>query len=228
MPHPLKPPLRRQASAWMTVWRAGLFQTGKVITDCVTDLIFAFSVPRERNCLSVDRLISRPFCDHLCATSRHCNSTPTPAVLDLSTIIFTRTILVVLGRGFWPRSCIGFNRDCRDAEKRGMIQNAFSQIGYLCNLERGATTCIPNLVETAQGHTFEHERETLEAVINARNQVDGRACRPRPPILPMATPFASWRGGGMHIVEGRARTGRRRQCQSWNAPTLRISRPTRT
>jgi LemA protein len=49
---------------------------------------------------------------------------------------------------------------------RNRFQNAFAQIEV--QLKR-RYDLIPNLVETAKGY-LKHERETLEAVINARNQ----------------------------------------------------------
>jgi LemA protein len=49
---------------------------------------------------------------------------------------------------------------------RNRYQNAFSQIEV--QLKR-RYDLIPNLVETAKGY-IKHERETLEAVISARNQ----------------------------------------------------------
>src|SRR6187200_2827911 len=49
---------------------------------------------------------------------------------------------------------------------KNRFQNAFSQIEV--QLKR-RYDLIPNLVETAKGY-IKHERETLEAVISARNQ----------------------------------------------------------
>jgi len=49
---------------------------------------------------------------------------------------------------------------------RNRFKNAFAQIDV--QLKR-RYDLIPNLVETAKGY-MAHERETLEAVINARNQ----------------------------------------------------------
>ena len=49
---------------------------------------------------------------------------------------------------------------------RNRFQNAFAQIDV--QLKR-RYDLIPNIVETAKGY-MQHERETLDAVINARNQ----------------------------------------------------------
>ena len=54
---------------------------------------------------------------------------------------------------------------------RNRFKNAFAQIDV--QLKR-RYDLIPNLVETAKGY-MKHERETLEAVISARNQAAGAA-----------------------------------------------------
>ena len=57
---------------------------------------------------------------------------------------------------------------------RNGFRNAFSQIDV--QLTR-RNDLIPNLVETARGY-LAHERETLEAVISARNSAVAGACAP--------------------------------------------------
>lgn len=57
--------------------------------------------------------------------------------------------------------------------RRNRFQNAFSQIDVQL---RRRYDLIPNLVETAKGY-MSHERETLEAVIAARNQAVAAASR---------------------------------------------------
>jgi len=52
---------------------------------------------------------------------------------------------------------------------RNQYKNAFAQIDVQLNRRHDL---IPNLVETAKGY-MKHERETLEAVVNARNRAAG-------------------------------------------------------
>ncbi len=74
----------------------------------------------------------------------------------------TIIVLVVLAAlGFWVASIYN-----KLVALRNRFQNAFSQIEV--QLKR-RYDLIPNLVETAKGY-MSHERETLEAVIQARNQ----------------------------------------------------------
>ncbi len=81
--------------------------------------------------------------------------------LSANWIIAIIVIVVLLIAGFY---LIGlYNKLVR---LRGRWQNAFAQIDV--QLQR-RHDLIPNLVETAKGY-MAHERETLEAVIQARNQ----------------------------------------------------------
>ena len=78
--------------------------------------------------------------------------------MEISTIIILIVVAVFI---FWVVGI--FNRL---VTLRNRYQNAFSQIEV--QLKR-RYDLIPNLVETAKGY-ITHERETLEAVIAARNQ----------------------------------------------------------
>ncbi|MCA9235067.1 MAG: LemA family protein [Planctomycetales bacterium] len=68
-------------------------------------------------------------------------------------------LFVIFGAGIYNRLVVLRNR----------LENAFSQIEV--QLKR-RYDLIPNLVETVKGY-MKHERETLEAVITARNQAVG-------------------------------------------------------
>ena len=78
--------------------------------------------------------------------------------MDFSTII---GLVILVGVGFWVVSIYN-----RLVTLKNRYRNAFSQIEV--QLKR-RYDLIPNLVETAKGY-MQHERETLEAVIAARNQ----------------------------------------------------------
>ncbi len=78
--------------------------------------------------------------------------------MDWSTVIFW---LVLVGAVLYVVSIYN-----RLVTLKNRFQNAFSQIEV--QLKR-RYDLIPNLVETAKGY-IKHERETLEAVISARNQ----------------------------------------------------------
>ena len=83
--------------------------------------------------------------------------------MDIGTIVFW----IVLA--FLVFSVVGiFNGLVRG---RNAFKNAFAQIDV--QLQR-RYDLIPNLVETAKGY-LQHERETLEAVISARNQAQSAA-----------------------------------------------------
>ncbi len=77
--------------------------------------------------------------------------------MDLSVIII---LVIVVGSIFY---IVGIYNQLVTLKNR--YQNAFSQIEV--QLKR-RYDLIPNLVETAKGY-MKHERETMEAVINARN-----------------------------------------------------------
>jgi LemA protein len=73
----------------------------------------------------------------------------------------------------------------RLVELRNRFKNAFAQIDV--QLKR-RYDLIPNLVETAKGY-MKHERETLEAVIQARN---GAVTANQRAILPTRLPSRAW------------------------------------
>lgn len=79
--------------------------------------------------------------------------------IALAVVLAVGLIVVLYGVGIYNRLITLKNR----------FQNAFSQIEV--QLKR-RYDLIPNLVEVAKGY-MTHERETLEAVINARNQAVG-------------------------------------------------------
>ena len=99
---------------------------------------------------------------------------------------------------------------------RNRYKNAFAQIEV--QLKR-RYDLIPNLVETAKGY-MAHERETLEAVINARNQASsGLQAAAR--TLGTRRPFRVWRAQRDSCLV------RWVDCLPSRSST-RISRPTRT
>ena len=77
-----------------------------------------------------------------------------------------------------PRSCSPISIYNRLVAGRNRFKNAFAQIDVQLTRRHDL---IPNLVETAKGY-MKHERETLEAVINARNTAvirpQGSRCGP--------------------------------------------------
>jgi len=80
-------------------------------------------------------------------------------VVILLIIVLVALVVAVAGVGIYNRLVALRNR----------FKNAFAQIDV--QLKR-RYDLIPNLVETAKGY-LDHERETLEAVIAARNQAAG-------------------------------------------------------
>ena len=99
---------------------------------------------------------------------------------------------------------------------RNQFKNAFAQIDV--QLKR-RYDLIPNLVETAKTY-MKHERETLEAVIQARNGAVTANARAA------ADPGNAAAMQGLVAAEG-ALGGASDACSRWLRP-IRISRPTRT
>ena len=96
-------------------------------------------------------------------------------------LAYSIPLLVVLGvlgalvlLGFWLAGIYN-----RLVSLRARNKNAFAQIDV--QLKR-RYDLIPNLVETAKGY-MSHERETLEAVINARNQAASAAGKDRKSVV---------------------------------------------
>ncbi len=83
--------------------------------------------------------------------------------MDIGSIVFW---VVLIGVGLW---LVGIYNNLVRA--RNAFKNAFAQIDV--QLQR-RYDLIPNLVETAKGY-IKHERETLEAVVQARNQAQSAA-----------------------------------------------------
>ncbi len=104
-----------------------------------------------------------------------------PTAIVLIVVAAVILILVMLIVGIYNRLVALRNR----------YRNAFAQIDV--QLKR-RYDLIPNLVEIAKGY-IKHERETLEAVIKARNWRPRPASRRRPiPATP--TPCGRWAGRG--------------------------------
>jgi LemA protein len=85
---------------------------------------------------------------------------PTPVPMNTTLIVLGVLLLVVIAAGAWVAGIYNAL-----VALRNRFKNAFSQIDV--QLKR-RYDLIPNLVETAKGY-LKHERETLEAVIKARN-----------------------------------------------------------
>jgi LemA protein len=116
------------------------------------------------------------------------------------TILIIIVAVVAFGIMIYNRLVAGRNR----------FKNAFAQIDVQLTRRHDL---IPNLVETAKGY-IKHERETLEAVINARNTaVSGLKAAAADPTDPEAM-----------------RRCRRpsRACPARSAACSRCPRPTRT
>ena len=80
--------------------------------------------------------------------------------MNITLIVLGVLLLIVLAAGAWVAGIYNAL-----VALRNRFKNAFAQIDV--QLKR-RYDLIPNLVETAKGY-LKHERETLEAVIKARN-----------------------------------------------------------
>jgi LemA protein len=107
------------------------------------------------------------------------------ALSELATILIIACVVVVLFLLF----AIGVYNTL--VTLRNRYKNAFSQIDV--QLKR-RYDLIPNLVETAKGY-MRHERETLEAVINARNSAVSASQRAA------ISPGDSAAMGGLNLAE---------------------------
>jgi LemA protein len=98
--------------------------------------------------------------------------------------------LILYGVGMYNRLVVG----------RNSYKNAFAQIDVQLTRRHDL---IPNLVETAKGY-MAHEKETLEAVINARNSaVSGLTDAKKDPTNPAAMKQLSQAENGLNGALGR-------------------------
>src|SRR3978361_2013000 len=93
-------------------------------------------------------------------------SNPTLSIMSAVLIVLGVLLLVVIVLGLWVAGIYNSL-----VSLRNRFKNAFAQIDV--QLKR-RYDLIPNLVEVAKGY-MKHERETLEAVIKARNVAVGAA-----------------------------------------------------
>jgi LemA protein len=132
------------------------------------------------------------------------------ALSELATILIVACVVIVVFALF----AIGVYNTL--VTLRNRYKNAFSQIDV--QLKR-RYDLIPNLVETAKGY-MRHERETLEAVINARNSAVTASQRAA------VSPGDSAAMGGLNLAESQLSGALGRMFAL--ARPIPISRPTRT